>query len=559
MRVDKLHLQDFGQFHEKDITLAPGINVLYGANEAGKSTIKDFIVDMLYGIDKSRGLGARFDHYEHRKPINGFAYSGGMEVSIQGADYLIERNFARQEKKTIVRDLDTGREIPLQEDHNLLGILLQTDKSTYLNTLCIGQMEAATDKDIADKLNNYIVNMASSRAGDIDAVSAIMELKNKRKAFSNKELEQKVQQLTEKLSLDRDFDAEIAAIKEEYAKVESSMERTKKEQLKFTPIRNAAAEDNVKETDRFGNEYKTQNYTSEPLTKKDRDIQMLRNMGKKSILDNVFVILFFALLFIAIFMGITYLIPVNIPEIKMGFMGCGILLVLLTTAQVLSRRAKLYKLLEEMEIEQGFEKAKAETVDVGAQRDLVNKLSNLRLKEQNILKERTEQEQALEEINNFKERMQTNDVETAAIDLAIKTIQDLSEEIYDSFGSVLNDHVSEIISKITNNKYSEVKIDDQLRVMVKSGNSFVSMDYLSTSTVEQIYFALRLAIAKVLVAEDMPIILDDIFVTYDYYRLKEVLGCLGEYLNRQIIIFTTNPGVQDMFTDLGIESNYIAI
>ena len=150
-------------------------------------------------------------------------------------------------------------------------------------------------------------------------------------------------------------------------------------------------------------------------------------------------------------------------------------------------------------------------------------------------------------------------METAAIDLAMKTIQDLSEEIYDSFGSVLNEQVSEIISRITNNKYSEVKIDDQLRVMVKSGSSFISMDYLSTGTMEQIYLALRLSIANVLIAEEMPIIMDDVFVTYDYQRLKETLSCLGEYRNRQIIIFTTNPGIQDMFAGLGIESNYIAI
>lgn len=205
MRVDKLHLQDFGQFHNKDITLAPGINVVYGANEAGKSTIKDFIVDMIYGIDKARGLGARFDHYEQKKPINGSAFSGAMEVSVQGTDYLIERNFARQEKKTTVRDMDTAREIVLAEENNLVGTLLNTDKSTYLNTLCISQMEVSTDKEIADKLNNYIVNMASSRNGDIDAVSAIMELKNKKKAFSNKELEQKEQELTARLSLDRDL------------------------------------------------------------------------------------------------------------------------------------------------------------------------------------------------------------------------------------------------------------------------------------------------------------------------------------------------------------------
>lgn len=559
MRVDKLHLQDFGQFHNKDITLAPGINVVYGANEAGKSTIKDFIVDMIYGIDKARGLGARFDHYEQKKPINGSAFSGAMEVSVQGTDYLIERNFARQEKKTTVRDMDTAREVELPEEHNLVGTLLQTDKSTYLNTLCISQMEASTDKEIADKLNNYIVNMASSRNGDIDAVSAIIELKNKKKTFSNKELEQKEQELTARLSLDRDFDAEIAAVKEEYIKVENEMDGKEPEKLQFTPIKNPSTEEASEETNQPEEAHDDQDGTSEPLTKREKDIKMLRNMGKKSALDNVFVILFLSLIFIALFVGVAYVIPVNIPEVKMGIMGFGIILVMITTVQVLVRRSKLYRLLEELEIEQGFEEAKAESADMGTQRELINRLSDLRLKEQNILKERAEQESTLSELTKLKERIQANDVEVAALDLAIKTIQDLSEEIYDSFGSVLNEQVSEIISRITNNKYSEVKIDDQLRVMVKSGSSFISMDYLSTGTVEQIYLALRLSIANVLITEEMPIIMDDIFVTYDYQRLKETLSCLGEYLNRQIIIFTTNPGIQDVFAGLGIESNYIAI
>lgn len=559
MRVDKLHLQDFGQFHNKDITLAPGINVVYGANEAGKSTIKDFIVDMLYGIDKARGLGARFDHYEQKKPINGSAFSGAMEVSVQGTDYLIERNFARQEKKTTVRDMDTAREIMLPEENNLVGTLFNTDKSTYLNTLCISQMEVSTDKEIADKLNNYIVNMASSRNGDIDAVSAIMELKNKKKAFSNKELEQKEQELTARLSLDRDFDAELAAVKEEYAKVEAEMDGKEPAKLQFTPIKNPAAKETAEEDAELEEAEDEAEDLSEPMTKRERDINMLRNMGKKSVLDNVFVILFIALIFIALFVGAAYLVPVNIPEVKMGIMGFGIILVAITTVQVLARRAKLYKLLEELEIEQGFEEAKAESADMGTQRELVNRLSNLKLKEQNILKERAGQEQTLSELTKLKEQMQANDVEMAAIDLAMKTIQDLSEEIYDSFGSVLNEQVSEIISRITNNKYSEVKIDDQLRVMVKSGSSFISMDYLSTGTMEQIYLALRLSIANVLIAEEMPIIMDDVFVTYDYQRLKETLSCLGEYRNRQIIIFTTNPGIQDMFAGLGIESNYIAI
>ncbi len=554
MKVNKLHLQDFGQFHDKDITLAPGINVIYGANEAGKSTTKDFIVDMLYGIDKSRGVGARFDHYEQKKPINGAAFSGAMEISQDGNSFLIERNFARAEKKTTVRDLESGREVQLRQPNDLMGTLLHTDKSTYLNTLCIGQIDATTDKEIADKLNNYIVNMASSRAGDIDAVNAIMELKNKKKEFSNKELELRQQELTGQLTLDRDFDAELAALKEEYEQVESSMGDAKPEQLQFTPIKNAATEAALAEEALDEEE----NLQEEPLTKRERDIQMLRNMGKKSVLDNVFVMFAISILAVAIFVGIAWLIPVNIPQVKLGIIGVGAALVILTLIQVLVRRSQLYKLMEELEIEQGFEEAKG-SLDADTQRELVNQLSELKMKEHNLVKERNEQEQLLIEINKIKEQIHANTVEVAALDLAIKTIQDLSEEIYDSFGSVLNEQVSEIVSRITNNKYTEVKIDDQLKVMVKSGSSFISMDYLSTGTIGQIYLALRLSIANVLIDEELPIIMDDIFVTYDQQRLYETLGCLGEYLNRQIIIFTTNSGVYDMLAQLNIQSNLIAL
>ena len=552
MRVDKLHLQDFGQFHDKDVTLAPGINVVYGANEAGKSTTKDFIVDMLYGIDKARGVGARFDHYEQKKPINGSAFSGAMEITKDGNSYLIERNFAKAEKKTTVRDLNTGREIALAAPNDLMGTLLHTDKSTYLNTLCIGQMDASTDKEIADKLNNYIVNMASTRAGDIDAVNAIMELKNKKKEFSNKELELREQELTAKLALDRDFDAELAALQDEYTRLEASMGGMKQESLQFTPIKKVDTEAaaDLEETE--------EEVLEEPLTKRERDIQMLQNMGKRSILDNVFVILALGILMMAVFVGIAWALPVNVSTVKLAIIVAGAVFVAMTLIQVLVRRNELYKLMEEMEIEQGFEDAKG-TLDADAQRQLVSQLSELRVKEQNLVKERSEQEQMFMEVNKLREQMQSNAMETAALDLAIKTIQDLSEEIYDSFGSVLNEQVSEIVSRITDNKYTEVKIDDQLRVMVKSGSSFISMDYLSTGTVAQIYLALRLSIANVLINEELPIIMDDIFVTYDYQRLYETLSCLGEYLNRQIIIFTTNPGVQDMLGELGIQSNYIAL
>ncbi|MCI5806349.1 MAG: AAA family ATPase [Clostridium sp.] len=554
MKIDKLHLQDFGQFHDKDIKLAPGMNIICGANEAGKTTTKDFIVGMLYGMeDPSDTTG--FAGYEKRKPINGEGYAGSMEVKTEQGEFLVERNFLRTQKSLAVKDLDTGREITPQNPDTLVGTLIQTDKSTYMNTLCVGQMELATDRAIADKLNDYIVNMASTRAGDVDAVHAIDELRQKKQEFSNKELEEKEQELTAKLQLDRDFDAEIEAVREEYKQVEGSKGKKKEEKLQFTPIKKPSVEEEEPE------EVETESEEEEPLTGRDKDLKMLQQMGNRSILDNAFVILFIGLLIIALFVGIAYVIPINIPQLKMAIMGFGILLVVITMIQVFSRRARLYRLLEEMEIEQGFEDAKAEAAVSRTEDDTewTQKLAVLRSKEENIIEQRKEQETYLVEINKLKEQIAANNVENAALDLAIRTIQDLSEEIYDSFGSVLNEQVSALVRRITNDKYTEVRIDDQLKVMVKSGNSYISMDYLSTGTIEQIYLALRLSIANVLIAEDLPIIIDDIFVTYDYQRLYDTLSCLNEYLNRQIILFTTNPGLQDMAANIGIANHAITL
>lgn len=557
MRIKKLHLQDFGQFHDKDISLGSGINVLYGASETGKTTIKNFIVDMLYGIDKEQATGTDINHYEKTKPINGTGFSGSMEVDVEGGDYQIDRNFLQQDKSTSVRDLDNSKDIMLQEDNSLIGTLLYTPKSVYENTLCMDRNGIVPGKELADDLSRHILDAASAKAGDIDVAAALEQLEKKKKTFSNTGLMKREQELTAQISLERDFDAELEDIKKECEKAKEQI--GEQEKLQFTPIKNPATEARKDENANLSNEGNEKEESAQPLTKRQKDIQMLQGMGKQSILDNVFVIWFLSLLMIAVFVAIAQIVPGNVPQLKMAIMGFGAALVLMTTVQVLLRRSKLHLLLEEIEIEQGFQKAKEGTPGSEEQKAAQQRLTELKLKEQNVMKERNQQQKLLAELNHIKEQIQTNVTETEALDLAIRTIKDISEDIYDSFGSILNEPVSKLVSRITDHRYQEVKIDNQLKVSVKQDASFISMDYLSIGTAEQIYFALRLAVGNMLITENLPIIIDDIFVNYDNQRLKETLSCLSECLNRQIIIFTLNPGVQQMFTDLGVESNYIAL
>ena len=52
MIIKDIQLTNFGKFNHKSVSLEPGLNIIYGENEAGKTTIHTFIRGMLFGIEK---------------------------------------------------------------------------------------------------------------------------------------------------------------------------------------------------------------------------------------------------------------------------------------------------------------------------------------------------------------------------------------------------------------------------------------------------------------------------------------------------------------------------
>ena len=52
LRIEQLRVRGFGHFTDYALELGPGLNLLYGPNEAGKSTLLAFLRGMLFGFDK---------------------------------------------------------------------------------------------------------------------------------------------------------------------------------------------------------------------------------------------------------------------------------------------------------------------------------------------------------------------------------------------------------------------------------------------------------------------------------------------------------------------------
>ena len=68
MQINELLLKNFGKFHDRQIDLDEGINLIHGENESGKSTIHTFIRGMLFGIERGRGRAAQNDTFSIYEP-----------------------------------------------------------------------------------------------------------------------------------------------------------------------------------------------------------------------------------------------------------------------------------------------------------------------------------------------------------------------------------------------------------------------------------------------------------------------------------------------------------
>lgn len=178
-------------------------------------------------------------------------------------------------------------------------------------------------------------------------------------------------------------------------------------------------------------------------------------------------------------------------------------------------------------------------------------------KEQGVLEQKQEQDIELEKhIENLKAKLQSiknAEIEIRALENAKREIEEIAYEVRNSFGRRLNEKASYYMSKITNGKYNNIVIDDNLNVSVNGRNALISSFKLSKGTVEQIYMALRLAAADIIFENDTkPILLDDTFAMYDNKRMGNTMKFMAENLD-QVIVFSCHTREKVMADKLGLD------
>ncbi|MCT4597534.1 MAG: AAA family ATPase [Vallitalea sp.] len=188
MYIKKLLIKSFGKYQDKEITLEDGINLVYGSNEAGKSTLHKFIEGMFYGFYKPYVKNKKFtDEYDRYLPWNNSnQYQGILIYDYEGNEYRIERNFMKRNDKVEIFDNITGQNITEEFDYDTaikqyqpaskhIGI----NKSTFVNTISIEQLSNKTSDDLVREVKDSLINLGESKDEEISVRNVIDKLNKK--------------------------------------------------------------------------------------------------------------------------------------------------------------------------------------------------------------------------------------------------------------------------------------------------------------------------------------------------------------------------------------------
>lgn len=590
MKLLELHIDGFGKFHDRTISFEDGLNVIYGKNEAGKSTLHTFIRGMLFGIERGRGRAAKNDTYSKYEPWeNSGSYEGWLRLESHGTTYRLERRFRKDVKS--LKIINETRGIEEEPTKGLLDeILGGLNETTYDNTISIGQLKSATEDGMVGELKNYIANMNTTGNISLNITKAISFLRTQKRGLETNLVPDASREYAALLAEIRSLEAEVTS--PEYENQLSSyqgMRSQVKNIIETTQAEKDVLEEKIKKSqqiltdNQFTDQSSVDAYSGACENCYENYLDCYAVCQKKSgkiLMAAAFLLAVcgFSSAFYMLLTNASRFLVLAAADALAGFLCLLIGFYIKRSAghdrQALEEnKEKLSEILgkhlgdptiseEAMAafrtrmgeftslctmISQSQEEAKKMAEDINSLREKQNSCSEMIEKQQRT---QWELEKKLEQLNSCKLRVTAlkrvlaeNDRirdEVAAIELAQETMTDLSASIRDSFGLYLNKEASRLVNGITGGIYDSMSIDENLSVYLNTKKKLVPIENVSSGTMDQVYLALRLAAARLLQGdgEPFPLIFDDSFTQYDDERLKTALKWLADAYGGQMIIFT---------------------
>lgn len=491
-----MKIKNFGKIQNEELEFSPGINVLYGENESGKTTMHMFLKSMLYGIQRLRGRAAKKDVYSTYEPWeNPITYGGILWFESAGKNFRLSRNFHKTyESEELICETD-GETLDVSQGD--LETLIGISEAVYENTVSVAQLKSVTGPDLIHELQNYMAGYQGTGDGNLDIGRAVQMLKMTRKGY----LVQEEKRQNE--------------IKKEQEKISVNMEYVLREKEEL--------EGRMKQI--YARESALQINGSSEEGERILDERIKSAEKKKITIQWIMCVTFVltALIVIGVMKFLSWM-----PLIAAGITLAGLALLIFEWNHL--RRVQL-EIQKRVRLRERW-KQKQEKLQ-WSREQLEENYRDKHTAYQNFLTEYEEQEQLLHILSPAGEEIE-------ALNLSMKVIERMTGNIHGLIGERIRKRTSQILSEITGGKYTEILMDEEFHMTVNTRERIVALESLSRGTIEQIYFALRMAAGELLCGkEKFPVILDDVFGMYDEERLTSVMKWLAKE-KRQVIISTCN-------------------
>ena len=179
MKINKIKINSYGKLKNKEINLEKNLNIIYGKNESGKSTLLKFILNILYGASKNK-KGKDISDFEKYKPWNSEEYSGKIIYELDdNSKYEIYREFNKKNPKifnTNGEDITKYFNIDKNKGSEFFIEQTQISEDMFLATSIAMQQEVKLEKGIENVLVQKISNLVETGEDNISYKKAVEKL-----------------------------------------------------------------------------------------------------------------------------------------------------------------------------------------------------------------------------------------------------------------------------------------------------------------------------------------------------------------------------------------------
>ena len=632
MRINKLKINGYGNIQNKEIELNNKINLIYGENESGKSTIFKFIINMLYGCAKTK-KGQDISDFEKYYPWNSEEFSGQINYELDNKNkFEIFREFKKKNPKIYNENSeDISKEFNVDKTNGINYFYEQTniDEELFLSSTAIMQNNVKLEEKNQNNLIQKITNIANTGEDNISFKKTIEYLNKKQleeigTSRSTDRPINKIEKELNKLKSNKNdlniFENEKNNLAEKQENIKSKIKELEEEINVIKKIKKINEENKIeKEKIKINEEIILKNNEElEKLNleknKYDKKIENNINKNKNAkkvnktkyeiitlilffvsimlhiiLKNNLFIIshiIFFTLFLITLFFNNknnkiknnqkSEIEKINNEKIEIE-----------NKIEIINKNIQEEKVKIDLiknnyinKINQEKENIKNNTQKINIDNLFLNienidnileekqnylnnekiELHKMKFNEENNYEKIEELILIKEKINSLEEEYEELKQKNKSIEIAKEVIENSYKKMRENITPKFVETLSEIINKISNGKYKKIRFNlEEGLIVQKENGDYISINRLSTGTIDQLYLGFRLSIIKEITNEKIPIILDEAFAFYDEKRLENILKYLNEEVENQIIIFTCTNREKNIFEKNNTDYKFIRI